>query len=487
MSIGLVLGIIDSVEAQKIWVLPVRGAETAAQTIAQKFPNTALLETSTIEYETGSTYVEYSRMVTNEAVFIVLPPKMDSNQLMEALLKVRIARTEGARLIGILSPVALSTLPLTDTNGTPISLNLDSLFAVAGANYVSEAGGNERAITPESLRRDDGEATRVLISGHGHPELQAELAAALRLENVPEPPRDPKTDQIDWTAEGYPHSSFRQTRILFVGPAPYPVNDNFLRNLSRVRDYSLLGAHVDWLLSYLPYARQDKTDQKRTAVGARLIADLIASVGTNSAIFVRAHAPQSEGFFSIPVLHVTGRDTLNAKLRELKVEALLASDAGVVKITALHQDELNLPMASINKQRVFGSNDGVKIIGISGASLKGLIVGMIDDEIGSGSTGAKGSAFTVEQEQPKIIYFVATHLTGDALAARQSSNIARIIVTNTLPVPLEYRDRVEVVSITPELAGPLQEWIRRPGFSRSNCVRLMQTYGSHMNLQNIIP
>lgn len=481
MSVGLMFGIIESVEAQKIWVLPVRGAETQAAQIVQKFPNTATLEALAKEYETGTTYVEFSRMVTNEAVFIVLPAKMTAHQLMEALLKVRIARTEGARLIGVLSPVALSTLPLTDSEGIPIHLNLDSLFAVAGANYVSEAGGQNRSIAREPLHQNDGEANRVLISGHTHPELQAELSAALKLENVPEPPRDPKTDQMDWTAEGYPHSSFRQTRILYVGPSPFPVNDSFLRNLSRVRDYSLMGAQVDWLLSYLPYGRQDKTDQKRTAVGARLIADLIESVGTHSAIFVRAHAPQSEGFFSIPVLHVTGRETLNAKMRELGVQAILASDAGVMKIASLHATDLNIPMATISKQRDLTTGD-VSISGVSGANLKDLVVGMIDDEVASGSTADRGAAYVESHFQPTRIHFFSTHLTGDGFAAQRSSHLDHIVVTDTLPVPASYRTRIDVAGITAELTEPLRAWISRPGFSKSNCMRLMHVWGSEIIL-----
>jgi ribose-phosphate pyrophosphokinase len=258
----------------------------------------------------------------------------------------------------------------------------------------------------------------------------------------------------------------RNARIYLAAPALPPVNESFFLVLDQIRALAERGASVRLITPYLPYARSDKADLPGMAIIGKLITDLIEQAGVEAAIFVRAHSPQSQGFFNIPAFNLGGRNAINEAIRAEGVQMIISPDAGFQKDATLYATELNLPLSIINKKRdpITGK---LSIHGISGDPIAGLDVAVIDDETASGETLDNAAAFLKKNGARKVVG-VVSHLAGDAQKARASKNLDRLVVTNTFPIRSELKREIKVVSIASEI-GQLVKQLEESEHDRATC------------------
>jgi ribose-phosphate pyrophosphokinase len=237
-----------------------------------------------------------------------------------------------------------------------------------------------------------------------------------------------------------------------------PVNENLMELLIFIDCLKRASARrVTAVIPYFGYARQDRKDEGRVPITAKLVANLITSARADRVLAIDLHAAQIQGFFDIQVDHLTASPVLVEyflrKRNELSNLCLVSPDLGNVKVAESFAVALGGDLAIINKRRVSGSEVITdNIIG----EVKGKTVLMVDDMISTGGTLCEAAELLMRRGAKKVIA-AATHAVfagkaGERLAA---SPISKIIVTDTIPDGPRLdpcRGKLEVLSVG-ELLG----------------------------------
>ncbi|MDB5037521.1 MAG: phosphoribosylpyrophosphate synthetase [Bacteriovoracaceae bacterium] len=445
------LSICSESYAQDKVIIGIRGNEAASRWFAKSTPDSILAEDKTTEFESGTTDVKIFTSLANKSVLIVLPKTFTPNTLMEALIKTRIAKSNGARSIEVYSPVALSSVDVVDAQGARIFLPLPSMFAIAGAEFVNEQGGIRTGLSPENMSLfKKEEPKKSFIFGDDHPELRDELSEILNI---------PVLKDIKGDLSGM--------HIFYIAPFMVPANEVLLKQMSVVRYLITKGARIHFVSTCLAYGRADRMNGPGTTVSGALVVNEIEGLGIEGTFIIRAHAAQSEGFFRGPVTHLSGQNTILPYLMKRKVTRIMAPDNGALKESTEIADKIGASIGGVNKIRNKKTKQ-IKIVAISASyldekkvSLRGKVVAMPDDETNTGSTQDEGATRIKKEKRPKEIIAVVIHVTGTAKAAIESKAIQELVVTNTVPLSKEVRDnkKVTVLSIAPELAEALKPFV----------------------------
>ena len=215
-----------------------------------------------------------------------------------------------------------------------------------------------------------------------------------------------------------------------------PVNENLMELLVYIDCLRRASAkRVTVVTPYFGYARQDRKDEGRTPITAKLVANLITKAGADRLLAIDLHAAQIQGFFDIPVDHLSATPVFIEhfmSIRESLGELCLVSpDVGNVKVSEGMANLLGGDLAIINKRRLSGSDvTSANLIG----TVKGKTVLMFDDMISTAGTIVEASRLLVEQGASKIIA-AATHpvLVGMAMERLKASPISSVVCTNTIP------------------------------------------------------
>jgi ribose-phosphate pyrophosphokinase len=224
-----------------------------------------------------------------------------------------------------------------------------------------------------------------------------------------------------------------------------PVNDNLMELLVFVDCLKRASAkRVTAVLPYYGYARQDRKDEGRVPITAKLVANLIVASGVDRVLAVDLHAAQIQGFFDLPVDHLTASPVLGryflSRRAELNDLCLVSPDVGNVKVSESFANLLGGDLAIINKRRVSGSEVTTdRIIG----TVKGKTVLMVDDMISTAGTICEAAELCYSMGA-KTVIAAATHgvFAGKAVERIASSRIQQVIVTNTIPLVQDGVDRV---------------------------------------------
>jgi len=250
--------------------------------------------------------------------------------------------------------------------------------------------------------------------------------------------------------------------VFILQPTCPPVADNLLELL-------LLGdacrrsaaARISALIPYFGYSRQDRKAREGAPVGARLAADLLAQ-RFDRVISVDLHSPAIEGFFSIPVVHLSATPLLAEALApgiSPETDVLVAPDLGAVKLARNYGDLLSLPMAFIHKERMDGSEVTVKeVIG----EVKNRRPIIVDDMISTGGTIVSAVEALLEKGSRPPHAVVATHglLVEEAVERLGLLEIQRLIVTNSLDVnTVNTPVRMEIVDIAGLMANSIRHLV----------------------------
>jgi ribose-phosphate pyrophosphokinase len=195
-------------------------------------------------------------------------------------------------------------------------------------------------------------------------------------------------------------------------------------------------ARVTVVTPYFGYARQDRKDKGRVPITAKLVANLITAAGADRVLAIDLHAAQIQGFFDIPVDHLSAMpvfvDHFRTHRAELGELCLVSPDVGNVKVAEDMANALGGELAIINKRRLSGSTVTTgHLIG----SVEGKTVLMFDDMITTAGTIVEASKLVADKGAKRVIA-AATHgvMVGPAVQRLAGPSISQVVVSNTLPL-----------------------------------------------------
>jgi len=214
---------------------------------------------------------------------------------------------------------------------------------------------------------------------------------------------------------------------------------------------------VTAVIPYFGYARQDRKDQPRVAITAKLVANLIAEAGADRVIAMDLHAAQVQGFFDIPSDHLYASPVFVDIWDKNDPDLVVAApDVGGIKLARSYSKRLNVPLAVIDKRRP--RQNQVEVMNLIG-DVDGKNVLLVDDLIDTGGTFVSAiKAF--KDHGAKKIFGAVTHplLSGKAIEKIEQSDITKLYVTDSIPLPKDIKTKKIVVKTA---SGLLAEAIRR--------------------------
>ena len=246
----------------------------------------------------------------------------------------------------------------------------------------------------------------------------------------------------------------RSRDVFIIQPISSPVNDNLVELFIMLDAFWRASAgRITAVVPYYGYARTDKKDQPRVPITARLIADLITTSGANRVLMVDLHAGQIQGFFNVPVDELTALPLLAQHIHKKNLEniVVVATDIGISKRARDMATRLDAPLAIIEKRRV-GNADLSETLNIIG-DVSGKVAITVDDEIDTAGSLVNAVDALLEAGATEV-YSCATHpiFSGKAIERIAKSPVKEVIVTQTVPVPVQKElDKITVLPIAPLL------------------------------------
>lgn len=244
--------------------------------------------------------------------------------------------------------------------------------------------------------------------------------------------------------------------VYVVQPTGPPVNDHLVELLLLLDACRRAGAgRISAVVPYFGYARQDRRSRPGEAVGARVIADAMASAGADRLLVVDPHTPALEAMAQIPVEMVTAVPTLASALATTldPDTVVVAPDLGAVKLAERYATQLGLSVAVVRKSRITGTTvHAEEIVG----DVNGHPPAVVDDMISTGGTIEAAIRLVLDQGADPHAVVAATHglLVGDCVQRLSGLPIRRLLVTDST-APAENGLTTEVCSIVPLLADAI--------------------------------
>ena len=300
----------------------------------------------------------------------------------------------------------------------------------------------------------------MLFSGSSHPALAADIAENLKIElgHV-----ELKTFAMGETYVRY-LESIRGADLFIVQTGSPPVDKHLMELLIMVNAAKLASAkRITVVLPWFPYSRQEKKSAPREPITARLVADMLEGAGADRVLTMDLHAGQIQGFFRIPVDHMTALPLFAQYFRDkgLSGERVVSvsPDPGRAKMARkfgqmLSGIEGETDLAIMNKSRP--AHDQASITQVIG-DVDGRVALMGDDMIATGST-LIAAVEALKSAGATAVYVFATHghFAGNAFEKLAAADLAEIVVTDTVPIdPLHRPDNLTVLPISKLLADSI--------------------------------
>jgi ribose-phosphate pyrophosphokinase len=226
-----------------------------------------------------------------------------------------------------------------------------------------------------------------------------------------------------------------------------PINSNLMELLIYIDCLRRASAkRITAVIPYFGYARQDRKDSGRTPITAKLVANLITAAGADRVLCMDLHAAQIQGFFDIPVDHLSATQVFFEYFEQLRQEfeqvVVVSPDVGNVKVANTYASLLDADLAIIEKRRESGMKVSTRnLIG----EVRGRTVLMFDDMISTAGTVCEAAKMVMEHGAKDVIAS-ATHavLVGLAMERINDAPISRVVVTDTIPngtrtAPIEHK------------------------------------------------
>tara|TARA_B100001093_G_C26849505_1_gene1024427 strand:+ start:556 stop:1494 length:939 start_codon:yes stop_codon:yes gene_type:complete len=253
---------------------------------------------------------------------------------------------------------------------------------------------------------------------------------------------------------------------VFIIQSTIPPQENLMEMLLMIDAAKRASAHkIVAVLPYFGWARQDRKDQPRVAIGAKLVANMLVSAGVDRVMTMDLHADQIQGFFEVPVDHLFA-STLFApylKLKNLSNLVIAAPDAGGSKRANAYAKFLNVDLALCYKQRKKANEiENMTIIG----DVKGKDVVIIDDMIDTAGTLTKSAKLFIENGANSVSA-CCTHaiLSGPAHERIENSVLEELVVTNTIQAKKE-NSKIKVLDVSDLFAEVMTQHIKYKSISK---------------------
>ncbi len=300
-----------------------------------------------------------------------------------------------------------------------------------------------------------------LITGNANRELVEKIGEELGVGLV--------DSEVTHFSDGEINVEIRETvrgmDVYIVQPTCSPVNDNIMETLILIDAVKRASAgRINAVIPYYGYARQDRKTRSREPITAKLVADLLTKAGADRVVTMDLHAGQIQGFFDIPVDHLTAIPLLAEYFKDIlgKNTVVVSPDLGGVTRVRNFANILDLPIAIIEKRRP--KANVAEVMNVIG-DIEGKNVILVDDMIDTAGTICE-AASVLKRFGAKKVYGCATHgvLSGPAIERIANSELERFVITDTIPLPEGVEaPKIDVVSVSTIFA----EAIRRINDNKS--------------------
>ena len=288
-----------------------------------------------------------------------------------------------------------------------------------------------------------------LISGTAHRALAERIA-----KNLNHPLSDVEVTAFpDGESFVKINENIRGQDVFIIQPTCPPSNHNVMELLIMVDAARRASAgRIIAVMPFFGYARQDRKDQPRVPITAKLVANLITSAGVGRVLTMDLHAPQIQGFFDIPVDHLYAKPVLLADLRERHPDTsnltVVSPDVGGVKMARAYADALGAELAIVAKHRVSATRvEAMNVIG----EVEGRDVLLVDDMTETAGTLTSAADILHKHGARHIFAGVSHAVLGEIAHQRLAASAIREIIT-TDSVPMAVGPKVHAVSSAPLLA-----------------------------------
>jgi ribose-phosphate pyrophosphokinase len=251
----------------------------------------------------------------------------------------------------------------------------------------------------------------------------------------------------------------RGADVFILQPTCPPVDSNLIELCLMIDAFKRASARrITAVIPYFGYARQDRKDKPRVPISSKLVSDLLVASGTDRLLTMDLHAPQIQGFFSIPVDHLFAAPVLVEHFQKLNLPNLtvVSPDAGGVERARAFSKRLNADLAMVNKRRI--EANVAQVMNVIG-DVRNRTCLVVDDIIDTAGTLVKNVEALLKAGATKV-YACCTHpvLSGPAVERIQNSDLGEVIVTNTIPLHAAAKQckRISVLSVGKLLAQAIQ-------------------------------
>ncbi|MBU4252084.1 MAG: ribose-phosphate pyrophosphokinase [Candidatus Omnitrophica bacterium] len=255
------------------------------------------------------------------------------------------------------------------------------------------------------------------------------------------------------------NENVRGKDVFIVQPTCPPSNDNLMELLIMIDALRRASAHrITAVIPYFGYARQDRKDQPRVPITAKLVANLLTVAGASRILTMDLHAGQIQGFFDIPVDHLFSVGVFVDYFSKMNIKDLVAvsPDVGSIKMARAYAKRVSAGLAIIDKRRV--SPEKAEAIHIMGeVEDKNVII--VDDMIATGSSLIE-AVEALKKAKAKTIYAAIAHgiLSGPAIERiEQCPGLEKLLITDSVPLSEDKKHlKIEVLSVASLLAEAIK-------------------------------
>jgi len=246
--------------------------------------------------------------------------------------------------------------------------------------------------------------------------------------------------------------------VFLVQSTSHPANENLMELLIMIDAVKRASARrITAVLPYYGYARQDRKDQPRVPITAKLVANLLTRAGAARVLTIDLHAGQLQGFFDIPLDHLYAISIFEEhfKREKLKDVVIVSPDVGGIKMARAYAKRFNADLAIVDKRRI--NDRDAEVMHIMG-DVKGQNVIMVDDIVATAGSLAE-AARALKKHGAKDIYAAITHavLCGPAIERIKKSEIKKLVVTNTIIMDkTKQPDKIVQLSVAPLLSEAIR-------------------------------
>ena len=289
-----------------------------------------------------------------------------------------------------------------------------------------------------------------IFTGNANPELAKKIAKFLKV---------PLGDALVTTfSEGEIrvkiNEDVRGRDVFVIQPTCPPSNNNMMELLIMIDAMRRASARrITAVIPYFGYARQDRKDQPRVPITAKLVANLLTVAGADRILTMDLHASQIQGFFDIPMDHLFAVNTIVDYFKKKKIKNLVVAspDVGGIKMARAYAKRLNANLAIVDKRRI--DDRHAEVMNILG-NVKGKNIVIVDDLVATASSICE-AAEALKKAGALKIFAAVSHpiLSGPAIERIKDSSIKEFIVSDSIPLDPKKSGSVFTVLSVASLLG----------------------------------